>query len=839
MIDRFFERLAALQLRQVPLFVLVSVLIALSSWFFFASKLGLDSSFTALLPEDKPSVRDLELTRDRMGGLTTLTVAIQSKNTDALRRFAGDLVPRLQRMQAERVFSVDWNIATYADFVYEHRHLYADLDDLARVRDQLSERLDYERCAANPFCISIADEPPDPQELIDQMQSKAQEGRDEFARFPGGYYIHPDGDLLVVYLRTDLSSGDFPGTSRLLAAINTRVRALRPSTYAPDLRVAFAGELIHAQEEHRAIIREATIAGVVAALLIFGSIVVFFRKTRSFFLLFLSLSVPILVTFAFTQIAIGSFNMSTAFLVGIVIGNGINPMIIWLARYFEERRRGLGPDEALPLAHKNTWAATLTASLAASIAYGSLVSTDFRGFRDFGIIGGTGMLLGWLGTFLVLPAFTLLADRIWPMRWKKPPKGTLFGRGTMAIVRAAPRAILAATVILGIGGASVVAWAIVNDPIEYDFRKLRSVQSAGPDTTTLNRRAREIRGHAGAGDGIALLVPDRAEVGPLRAQLEHRRDHQNAPYGAVRSIDDLLPDHQPEKLAILANIRSLLLDLRPSATEEQQRHIDEHIPPEDIARVGDADLPEDVARPFTERDGTRGRILYIENQEGPSTWDGRYLVAWAGALREATLRDGSHPPLAGRAPVFADMIEVVWTDGPKAVLISFLAVALLVVIAFRRMHDRLITLGALLFGVVCTGGFMAILGIRLNFLNFVAFPITFGIGVDYGVNVVQRYVSELKTTDAVTAITRAVEESGGSVMLCSLTTIFGYISLYASANQALNSFGAAMTISEIACLLGANFALPAFLLWRARRTVRPTEQPGARPQPSVAVDRVE
>ena len=38
-------------------------------------------------------------------------------------------------------------------------------------------------------------------------------------------------------------------------------------------------------------------------------------------------------------------------------------------------------------------------------------------------------------------------------------------------------------------------------------------------------------------------------------------------------------------------------------------------------------------------------------------------------------------------------------------------------------------------------GLLVVLKVKLNFLNFIALPITFGIGVDYSVNVVQRYAS--------------------------------------------------------------------------------------------------
>ena len=65
------------------------------------------------------------------------------------------------------------------------------------------------------------------------------------------------------------------------------------------------------------------------------------------------------------------------------------------------------------------------------------------------------------------------------------------------------------------------------------------------------------------------------------------------------------------------------------------------------------------------------------------------------------------------------------------------------------------------------------------------------------------------------------------MILCSLTTIIGYISLYTSSNQALNSFGAAMAISEVTCLAAAVLALPAALYLLGVR--RAKEQAAAAP----------
>jgi hypothetical protein len=70
-------------------------------------------------------------------------------------------------------------------------------------------------------------------------------------------------------------------------------------------------------------------------------------------------------------------------------------------------------------------------------------------------------------------------------------------------------------------------------------------------------------------------------------------------------------------------------------------------------------LPASVAALFSERDGTRGRMLFVEERPDASTWDGRYLVAWARAIRAVRTPDGRAPLVVGRAPIFADMISAI------------------------------------------------------------------------------------------------------------------------------------------------------------------------------------
>jgi hypothetical protein len=320
------------------------------------------------------------------------------------------------------------------------------------------------------------------------------------------------------------------------------------------------------------------------------------------------------------------------------------------------------------------------------------------------------------------------------------------------------------------------------------------------------------------GSAMVVLVPERSLVDDVTGQLEAIRAERPGVLGEVTSINDILPTRQEEKIEILGEIRALLLDIRRYADDEQREDIDAHTPPEDIRILTDADIPRTAARMFEEKDGTLGRIVFVEHDEAGNSWDGKFMLRWAGQMREVRLPDGGPPPMTGNAGVFADLLDAIFDDAPKAVSVALLLTTIILMTSFRRWRDRVLTLASLLVGILWMAALIALAGLRINFLNFLAFPITFGNGVDYGVNYMQRFVQE--QARGAGAAGRAIEATGGAVVLCSLTTIFGYISLYASSNQALNSFGAAMAISEVTCVAAAVIALPALLSLKERQRAR-------------------
>ena len=101
-------------------------------------------------------------------------------------------------------------------------------------------------------------------------------------------------------------------------------------------------------------------------------------------------------------------------------------------------------------------------------------------------------------------------------------------------------------------------------------------------------------------------------------------------------------------------------------------------------------------------------------------------------------------------------------------------------------------MGALGVGLGCVALAMALLHIKINFFNFVALPISFGIGVDYAVNFVIRY-----DQDPGQGALGVLRSSGGAIVLCSLTTMLGYTALLGSVNQAIRSLGLLAVLGEV------------------------------------------
>ncbi len=824
----WLDRLAALQTRR-PLVPLALALVALLLAGALALRLRILAGFEHLLPESRPSVQELQRVAAKTAGVSNVFIVLEGgpeTPTEALRAAADAMVPALVAIGPPWVGSADDGVQDAYRFLAPRAGLYADLGELTRLRDDVDARFQYEVAKATG---TLLDDDPPPELEPDLLKKRFGVADGDLARYPGGYYQSADGKTLVVAVRSKVLGSDFQNGTEALRRIRAVVERVAPASFHPQIHYGLTGDLQTGITEYTAINDDLTEVGYLGAVLIAGIVFVYYLRLRTLFTMVLTVGLGVALTFGVTQLAIGHLNMATGFLFSIVAGNGINFGIIFMARYVELRRSGLPLAEAIRAAHRDTWLPTLTAASAASAAYGSLLITEFRGFRDFGLIGGAGMVLCWLATYWVLPPILVLIERFAPLdRSSSGPLarlrrltegGAAFGAPFAWLVPRAPRALAAGGVALALCGVAAGVHYVRSDPMEYDLRNLRQDMSARAEEQRLSKLADQVTGHVGA-DGMAILVERPEQVESLRAALLARRDaapEAEKPFRDVHALQDFVPRQQAEKIPVLMELRDKILRAkkRGMIREADWERLRDFVPTEELVPFGIDDLPAGVARSFTESDGTRGRIVYVSPVTPELVDDAHYLFRWADAYRETRLPDGSVVRGSGRAVIYADMWAAVIADIPRAVAVSLLATILVVVVAFRAGRAALAVLASLAIGIAWMVGLLVVLGIKLNFLNFIALPLTFGIGVDYAVNIVQRYRRE----GAGGALT-AVRETGGAVILCSLTTALGYVALVGSMNHAVRSLGLAAVVGELTCLFAAVLVLPAGLVWLDRRRPR-------------------
>ena len=291
-----------------------------------------------------------------------------------------------------------------------------------------------------------------------------------------------------------------------------------------------------------------------------------------------------------------------------------------------------------------------------------------------------------------------------------------------------------------------------------------------------------------------------------------KRPPLDAMVASVRTLDDVVPPAQEAKIALVDEIREdMTPKIRASLKDDQRKALDRFLGNGPLSPLTLSDIPTAFSTGLRERDGTVGRTVLVFPRPGQALWQGRLLADFVARLRAAAAVDGpGRRPgrVAGSHALSADILQSVQRDGLIASATAFFGVVLVVVGLLRFRPSTVLVLVSLVLGVLWLAALAITLHIRINFANFIAFPITFGIGVDYAVNVASRW--EL---DGAGSMVDAVRTTGGAVTLCSMTTIIGYSSLLLAENQALFLFGLLAVLGEIACLTTAVVVMPAFVEW--------------------------
>ncbi|MFW6045855.1 MAG: MMPL family transporter, partial [Natronomonas sp.] len=180
-----------------------------------------------------------------------------------------------------------------------------------------------------------------------------------------------------------------------------------------------------------------------------------------------------------------------------------------------------------------------------------------------------------------------------------------------------------------------------------------------------------------------------------------------------------------------------------------------------------------------------------------------------------------HPFMAtatGSTVVFQVISNLILDSAIQSLAIALTGTALFLIVVYWVTNGYpslgVVNVAPMALSVVLIAGSMRLLGISFNAFTASILALTIGLGIDYSVHVVHRYVDERRRRGLVASLDRAVRGTGGALTGSMLTTSLGIGVLVLAVLDVLGQFGILTALSVVYSYLVSLLILPSVLvLW--------------------------
>ena len=383
-----------------------------------------------------------------------------------------------------------------------------------------------------------------------------------------GYFLSSDHQMLLILAEPAEPPQNVDFVKQMMAEVQTTLDdtvALWPEfagPEAPSPEIVMGGRYVIAMGDD-SLIRRDVATNIVTSML--GVLVLFlfaFRRLGLLLYAFVPLACGLILTFGFAGLTFGSLSAATSGVAALLIGLGIDFVIVSYGRYVEERKAGQDLDRALARMSGSCGRAVVVGGITSAATFFSFLVTDFIGLRQMGLLTGTGILLCMLAVLLLLPAMLAWSDDHHRRR-SREVRLYLHGLGSSHLIRASirrPGLALVLGLLVTLAAASLASRVRFED----------SVQAMRPEGNPGVAVREEVAERFGLGfEQMMLLVegPSLAEVLELanRAEREVESLVRDRTLLGFDSVTSLIPPvaRQQENLEWLREWREQRSDQAP------------------------------------------------------------------------------------------------------------------------------------------------------------------------------------------------------------------------------------------------------------------------------------
>lgn len=846
-------------------------------------RLGIDQDLKALIPRDSPSIQRLDRLAERMGAQTDFIVQIDSPSREKNLEAGKAIVARMSAMPEFLFVQFHRDLA----FFKKNALLFLPIPDLLEMRKRLIDRIKTETAGELIEDVDGAPKPKDPpkadNDLLDldlKSLSKRYLGENDV---PGEYMEADEGRILVIKARPTKSTTDVEFTQALVDKVKAAIAEVGPASFHPEMKVTIQGEYQERVAEASGLRKDVLATGLFEITTLFLVTWAYYRKARSIHILYTPVIISTLLVFAVGAIYYGKFNLVTTFIFAVLLGLGEDFVTYTLARYSQEKDSGKSTEEALRIALVATGNPTAIGAATTVASFFMLGLGHFKGFSQFGIVGGTGVVLTLLTAFALMPALVVGTEKLIP--WKPRPIVAQRRSSPSRLPTGRTGIALAVSILaVSVGVALFGIWKAPTVGFEYDFTKLGTPDEPRPtsqetprqdyndavgrvttfapavalcadhaecaDVTKLfmaikrtdDGEIARLRGErplpkpaepepeadpddpfakpekdrfadlAAALDGGKLLPDERAliaRLGPERV-VEMRYFLQ-----AFLALQMFVPDRQEEKLQIIADMRQRLDDKVDALKPKTREKVDKYRKYLDVDRAATlADVPSWAKFELRDSDGEYGRFIILWNRGAKADYaDSKRLHT---AFFDLPVAQDKTVPVAANYFVLVETMEIMWSDAPVVFFSATGATILLILLLYRSLFATAVIASTVAIALGWLAAWYAMWDWKLNMFSVVAFPLLFGMGSDYPIQLYSRWKEE-------GGLWIPLRETGGALFFAAGTTVLGFVGLFFADHIGIQSLGMAASLGIAFSWAATMITLPAvlYLVDRSRGGHRP------------------
>ncbi|MCZ6458341.1 MAG: MMPL family transporter, partial [Gammaproteobacteria bacterium] len=803
------------------------------------SQFQINSDLSQLIHQEAGWREDFEAYKEKFPDLVDPAIVVVSGASfmaveNAARRLEASIAAREEYFRA--VYSPQND-----PFFRRHALLYLPLDDLYDMTDRLAQ--------AQPMLTAVSEDP-SLRSILKLLREGVANGETDAAGFATTVRLltqsaqaHSAGEDSTIRWTDEFFSGQDTWHRLILlkgqrnfsatlpnAAVMQELRLIIDAMDFPaEISVGITGEVALSHEEIEAAMAGVQLAGWVAVVLLFAILFLGVRSLKIIAATFAMLVIGIIWTSAYAMLAVGEYNTLSIIFLVMFFGLGVDFAIHFSLRYQEAVN--VSDDaavQALQDSAGSVGGAIVICTVTTALGFLGFWPTDYQGLADLGVISAGGMLVAAFLTFTFLPAFYAAVGSIRPHVIDIPTSDRLVGwliRRRVGVIAAIAIAALGA--IFSASQAkfdySVLA---LKDPDAQSMRTLRELQAGNIATdyslNILSQRQipkAELEALVTV-DSVTTpfdYVPaDQADKLFVLQDLEQLLFSAIAP---VRSAD------APSAIELRAEITALIEAIRmaPASLElerlalgleqllraEGQVLADWQQPSisvllKELAWLREAiyvetvefdDLPRRLRARLVSDDGDFLSVVVPAENVAPVAALSRFIES----VREVV------PIATGRPVIEWGVGGIVVSSFQQALAFALVSILLVLLVTFRNVRDAVLILIPLALAALFTLAIGVLLGVSLNMANILVLPLVFGLGVDNGIHVVDRFQA---TGDVENFLHSSTPRA---VMLSTLTTVGTFAALSLSPHQGTASIGILLTIAVALVLVFTVFLLPVLL----------------------------